>query len=242
MGREDYKVGLLFACPTFEVFMSKLKIYIDESGDFGFTEKSSELYVVSFVFHDTSKSLKTKIDFLNKKLKSLNYNGMIHTAELIANRKEYAKMELEDRKSLFLALFYFALKCDIKTKSIIVNKKYLNNKSQLRNNIKQKIYTMLDNDKEYFSKFDSIIIYYDNGQERLMNILKKCFSIFNIKIIKDFNHVEERLFQVADMLCVLEKITNLQKNKVKFNNQEKYFFKSLELLNKIKDINKKNLP
>ncbi len=171
-----------------------------------------------------------------------HYSGMIHTAELIANRKEYAKMELEDRKSLFLALFYFGLKCDIKTKSIIVNKKYLNNKSQLRNNIKQKIYNMLDNDKEYFSKFDSIIIYYDNGQERLMNILKECFSIFNIKIIKDFNHVEERLFQVADMLCVLEKITNLQKNKVKFNNQEKYFFKSLELLNKIKDINKKNLP
>ena len=94
--------------------MAKLKIYVDESGDFGFTEKSSELYVVSFVFHDTSKSLKTKIDFLNEKLKSLNYNGMIHTAELIANRNEYAKMKLEDRQSIFLALFYFAIKCDIK--------------------------------------------------------------------------------------------------------------------------------
>ena len=44
------------------------------------------------------------------------------------------------------------------------------------------------------------------------------------------------------MLCVLEKIANYQKNKVKFNNQEKYFFKSLELLQKIKDINKKSLP
>ena len=100
---------------------------------------------------------------------------------------------------------------------------------------------MLENNKDYFLKFDNIIVYYDNGQEKLMNILKECFSSFNIKIIEDFNHEEERLFQVADMLCVLEKIVNYQKNKVKFNNQEKYFFKSLELLQKIKDINKKNL-
>ena len=221
--------------------MAKLKIYIDESGDFGFTEKSSELYVVSFVFHDTSKSLKTKIDFLNEKLKSLNYNGMIHTADLIANRNEYARMKLEDRKKIFSSLFYFALKCNIKTKSIVVDKNYKNNKIQLRQDIINKIKIMLENNKDYFLKFDNIIIYYDNGQEKLMNILKECFSSFNIKIIEDFNHEEERLFQVADMLCVLEKIANYQKNKVKFNNQEKYFFKSLELLQKIKDINKKNL-
>ena len=164
--------------------MRKLKIYNDESGDFGFTEKSSELYVVSFVFHDISKLLKAKMDFLNEKLKSLNCNGMIHTADLIASRKEYARMKLEDRKSLFLALFYFTLKCDIKTKSIVVDKNYKNNKIQLRQDIISKIKIMLKNNKDYFSKFDNIIIYYDNGQEKLMNILKECFSSFNIKIIE----------------------------------------------------------
>ena len=221
--------------------MAKLKIYIDESGDFGFTEKSSELYVVSFVFHDTSKSLKTKIDFLNEKLKSLNYNGMIHTADLIANRNEYAKMKLEDRKKIFSSLFYFALKCDIKIKSIVVDKKYKNNKIQLRQDIINKLKTMLEKYNEYFSKFDNIIIYYDNGQEKLMNILKEVFENYNFEIIEEFNHKEERLFQIADMLCVLSKVDFKSNKNVILNNQEKYFFSTFEIEKKIKDLYKKNL-
>ncbi len=221
--------------------MSKLKIYVDESGDFGFTEKSSELYVASFVFHDTSKSLRTKIDFLNEKLKSLNYNGMIHTAELIANRKEYAKMKLEDRKKLFSSLFYFALKCDIKTKSIVVDKKYKNNKIQLRQDIINKIKIMLENNKDYFLKYDNIIIYYDNGQEKLKNILKAVFEHYNYELIEEFNHKEERLFQIADMLCVLEKINFMYKKHIALNNQEKYFFNGFEISTKLKEISKKYL-
>ena len=221
--------------------MSKLKIYVDESGDFGFTEKSSELYVVSFVFHDTSKSLKTKIDFLNEKLKSLNYNGMIHTAELIANRKEYARMKLEDRKKIFLALFYFTYNSNISLSSIIINKKYLNNKSQLSNNIEKQIIKMLEINKKCFSKFDSIIIYYDNGQEKLGNILKKTFSKYNYEIIEEFNHKEERLFQVADMLTIIDKLNYKRKEKLKLNSNEKYFLSIEEYRKLIKEINHKRL-
>ena len=221
--------------------MSKLKIYVDESGDFGFTEKSSELYVVSFVFHDTSKSIKPKIDFLNEKLKSLNYNGMIHTADLIANRNEYAKMKLEDRKKLFSSLFYFALKCNIKTKSIVVDKKYKNNKIQLRQDIINKLKIMLKKYNKYFSKFDNIIIYYDNGQEKLKNIIKEVFEHYNYEIIEEFNHKEERLFQVSDMLCVLEKINFNIKKHIILNKHEKYFFSTFEFDKIIKDLYKKNL-
>ena len=221
--------------------MSKLKIYIDESGDFGFTEKSSELYVVSFVFHDTSKSLKAKMNFLNEKLKSLNYNGMIHTADLIANRNDYVKMKLEDRKKIFSSLFYFALKCDIKTKSIVVDKKYKNNKIQLRQDIINKLKTMLEKYNEYFSKFDNIIIYYDNGQEKLKNILKEVFEHYNYEMIEKFNHKEERLFQIADMLCVLEKINFNTKKHIILNKHEKYFFSTFEFDKIIKDLYKKNL-
>ena len=100
---------------------------------------------------------------------------------------------------------------------------------------------MIENNKEYFSKFDNVIIYYDNGQERLMNILKECFSSLNIKIIEEFNHKEERLFQVADMLCVLEKSYFKIKKHIMINNHEKYFFKYLELEKRLSDISKKNL-
>ena len=57
----------------------RLNILIDESGDFGFVEGSSDLYAVSF----------------NEKLDMLNYDGMIHLAYLIAKRGEYSHFNFE---------------------------------------------------------------------------------------------------------------------------------------------------
>ena len=100
---------------------------------------------------------------------------------------------------------------------------------------------MLEKYNEYFSKFDNIIIYYDNGQEKLKNIIKEVFEHYNYEIIEDFNHEEERLFQVADMLCVLSKVDFKSNKNVILNNQEKYFFSTFEIEKKIKDLYKKNL-
>jgi len=56
----------------------RLNIFIDESGDFGFVNGSSELYAVSFTFHESSNSIENELIYLNRKLNELNYNGMIH--------------------------------------------------------------------------------------------------------------------------------------------------------------------
>lgn len=167
---------------------------------------------------------------------------MIHTADLIANRREYAHMKLEDRKSIFLALFYFSLKCNIKATAIIVDKTFKNNKIQLRNSINQQINNILVYNHKYFSSFNKIIIYYDNGQEKLGNIIKDVFAKYNYEIIEKFNHQEERLFQVADMFCVINKINHKYQNHLELNNQEKYFFNLFEIEKKIKDLNKKKFP
>lgn len=69
----------------------KLKIYIDESGDFGFSKNSSELYVISFILYDTSKTINNSLTYLKKKLQVINNNEMIHTSPLICNRDELMK-------------------------------------------------------------------------------------------------------------------------------------------------------
>ena len=51
--------------------MKRLNIFIDESGDFGFGRGSSELYIVSLTFHESSNSIKKEIDYLNKKLNNI---------------------------------------------------------------------------------------------------------------------------------------------------------------------------
>ena len=73
----------------------RLNIFIDESGDFGFVDGSSDLYAVSFTLHKSSDSIKTELKYLNEKLDMLNYDGMIHLAYLIAKRGEYSHFNFE---------------------------------------------------------------------------------------------------------------------------------------------------
>lgn len=77
------------------IIIKRLNIFIDESGDFGFSKGSSELYAVSFTLHESADSIKNELAYLNEKLNKLNYDGMIHLAYLIAKRGDYSHFSLE---------------------------------------------------------------------------------------------------------------------------------------------------
>ena len=49
-------------------YNKKIKYIIDESGDFGFVDGSSDLYAVSFTLHESSDSIKSELEYLNEKL------------------------------------------------------------------------------------------------------------------------------------------------------------------------------
>ena len=113
------------------ITIKRLNIFIDESGDFGFVHGSSNLYAVSFTLHESSDSIETELKYLNEKLKTLNYDGMIHLAYLIAKRGDYSHFDFEKRKSIFWAIFYFSNRVKVKIRTIIIDKKYVNKKMQL---------------------------------------------------------------------------------------------------------------
>ena len=50
------------------ITIKRLNIFIDESGDFGFVDGSSDLYAVSFTLHESSDSIKSELEYLNEKL------------------------------------------------------------------------------------------------------------------------------------------------------------------------------
>lgn len=76
------------------VKIKRLNIFIDESGDFGVVDGSSDLYAVSSVLHESRHSIKEELAYLNQKLERLNYVGMIHTAYLIAKKGDYSYFDL----------------------------------------------------------------------------------------------------------------------------------------------------
>ena len=155
---------------------------------------------------------------------------MIHLAYLVAKRGEYSKFNLEKRKSIFWAIFYFSNKVKVKIRSIIIDKKFMNKKTQLNIALSRGINNFINENDEYINSFDKVVIYYDNGQETLATILDSLFSKYsNIERIIEFDHKKKRLFQVSDMLTVIDKLDYKRKNNIPFTKAEKYFFTSKDL-------------
>ena len=212
------------------ITIKRLNIFIDESGDFGFVDGSSDLYAVSFTLHESSDSIQTELKYLNEKLTALNYDGMIHLAYLIAKRGDYSHFDFERRKSIFWAIFYFSSRVKAKIKTVIVDKKYINKKMQLNIALAREIGQFINNNRKYLESFDKIVIYYDNGQETLATILDTLFAT-NPKVERrlEFNHTKKRLFQVSDMLTVIDKLEYKRKNNIPFTKAEKYFFNGIDI-------------
>ena len=184
--------------------MKRLNIFVDETGEFGFSNGSSDLYGVSFTFHEHNDDIILELNKLNDRLKKIGYMNMIHMADLIMRRGDYSRFSISKRKSIFNSIYQFSRKIPVKYKTIIINKKYTDNARVLKQKLSIEINNMVKEHENYFNSFDSIVIYYDNGQEILGTILDAIFSRYEgFEHIIDFNHKEKRLFQVQICLLIL---------------------------------------
>ena len=220
--------------------MKRLNIFVDETGEFGFGNGASELYGVSFTFHEQKDDIAVEILKFNERLTKIGYTKMIHMADLIMKRGDYKDFSISKRKSIFNAIYQFSRKIPIKYQTIIIDKKYTNNSRILKQQLSITINQMIKKHEQYFNKFDKIVMYYDNGQEILATILESIFLRFDSFEHKvDFNHEEKRLFQISDMLTYIDKYDYKYKNKRKFTKGEKFFFSVDEIRKILKELNKK---
>ncbi len=220
--------------------MKRLNIFIDETGEFGFGEGASNLYGVSFTFHEQNDDIMPELKVLNNRLEFIGYTNMIHMADLIMKRGDYSKFTIEKRKNIFKAIYHFSRKIKVRYKTIIIDKKYTNNSRILKQQLSLEINNMIKDHEQYFSKFDKIVMYYDNGQEVLGTILDSIFLRFEgFEHRIDFDHKEKRLFQVSDMLTFIDKYDYKYKNKMLFTKGEKKFFTDEEIRKILRELNKK---
>ena len=219
-----------------------LKIFIDESGEFGFEQGSSELYIVSMVFYDTSINIDNFLHDFENRLKRLGYSGMIHMDDLVMHRGEYRNWDINNRRKLFTAMYQFTRKAPIKIHNIIIDKKYTNHNQTLKQKTIHELNKILTNNKRYLDSFDKILIYYDNGQRTLGVAINETFSILeNYEQVIEFNHIQERLFQSADMLTFIYKFDYKYRNKSNISISALYFFETMEMRKILKELEKKKL-
>ena len=172
----------------------------------------------------------------------LDYDGMIHLAYLVAKRGDYSHFDLEKRKSIFWAIFYFSNKVKAKIRTIVIDKKYLNKKMQLNSALAKEIGQFINDNIDYIDSFDKVVIYYDNGQETLATILDTLFATkSNVERRIEFDHKSKRLFQVSDMLTEIDKLDYKRKNNIPFTKAEKYFFNGKDFRHIINLLKKKRI-
>lgn len=188
--------------------MKELSIFIDESGDFGEYAPHSPYYIITMVFHDQSININPALNKLNKELCLLNLeNHCVHTGPIIRQEADYSFMDIKERRRIFNKMIAFIKQIDIRYKSFFIEKKHIEDVVKATGRLSKLISSFIRENYQEFLSYESIKIYYDNGQVEVSKILSSVFNalLFNIEFRKVIPS-QYKLFQVADLLCTFELI------------------------------------
>lgn len=160
--------------------MSELSVFIDESGDFGSYEHHAPYYIITLVFHDQSSDISEQIKHLRRHLVEQGFaeNHAIHSAPLIRRERDYSGMDLTARRKLFRSLFTFMRLCDISYKSFTFKKREFSGHDQMVSRKSREVSAFLRDHLAFLQSFNRIIVYYDNGQKEITNLVNTLFNAF----------------------------------------------------------------
>lgn len=186
--------------------MRELSIFMDESGDFGPLTAHSPFYLLGIVLHEQSADITAQLDYIRSALhnRGLPAGHGIHAGPLIRREQDYRHMPLPERRSLFRALFDFVRRSQITWHTWTFDKRQLHDPDKLIAAMSRSLGALIRENYGYFQQFDRVIIYYDNGQKEITNMVN---SVFNALLanaeVRRIRPADYSLFQAADLCCTL---------------------------------------
>lgn len=196
--------------------MKELSIFVDESGDFGEYNHHAPYYIITMIFHNQHNDISQDIQKLNNELKLLGFkeHHCVHTGPIIRREFPYEHMDIKERRRIFNKLLAFTRQLNITFKCFHVEKKHFSGTSDIFLKLSKQLTSFILENYDDFLSYDTIKIYYDNGQIELTRIL---FNTLNTLLpTVEFRKIlpsDYRLFQVADLICTLELIRLKTENK-----------------------------
>ena len=211
--------------------MKELSIFIDESGDFGENKKGSAYYLITFVFHDQEYSINKQVSKLENSVKAAGYDlEYIHTGPLIRREDIFAGYPIDERRKLLYKMLNFVNNCPIHCLTVIVDRKEARDKVSLSGKLAKAINSVILEHQEYFTRFDKIVVYYDNGQMELSAVINAVFSIqFSNVEFRIAEPQKYRLLQAADFICSMELLKIKHKENRLSKSEKQFFYKPQEL-------------
>ncbi len=224
--------------------MKELSIFIDESGDFGEYDYRCPYYIIAMVMHDQSYDISTDLEKLERELDYIGYpNHCVHAGPIIRQEQEYRFESMEVRQKIMKKMMSFLRQVDIKCKTFYIEKKHISDEVEAAGKLAKQLSHFLRENLSVFASYDTVKVYYDNGQIELNKILSSVFNVFldNVEFRKVIPS-DYRLFQIADLVCTLQLLELKCDNHV-LSNSEKRFFENDRTLKKnyIKPLKQKML-
>ncbi|MBO4445981.1 MAG: DUF3800 domain-containing protein [Clostridia bacterium] len=205
--------------------MNELSVFIDESGDFGAFSPRSPFYIISMVFHDQSEIIKIEIEKLNRELSYLGLEDLcIHTGPIIRKEEIYEAMSIKERRRIFNKLVAFTRQIDIRYKCFYIEKRHYDDIVDISGKLSKDIADFIKDNYDEFLKYDTVKIYYDNGQIEVSKIISSVFNaLLPDLVFRKVMPKEYKLFQVADLLCTLELVRLKMENNMVSKSEIKFF-------------------
>lgn len=211
--------------------MKELSVFIDESGDFGKPTYLPANYLVTFVFHDQDNEINDNVSKLDESLSKSGFDiDYIHMGPIIRREDVFKYSSVDERRQLAYKMLNFYTHCKIKHHTVIIDRKEAFGKVELSGKLAKEIKAMFDNNIEFFSQYDKIIVYYDNGQTELSSILNAimstCFSNVDFRTAEPQKY---KLLQVADFVCTMELLNVKRDSNLLSKSEKQFFYKPKEL-------------
>jgi hypothetical protein len=178
------------------------------------------------VFHDQSDSITGHLVGIHDGLvaRGLHADHAIHAGPLIRREQEYRWMDVPARRAIFRLLMDFVHRCEITQHALVFNKREVGDIDRLVSLMSRDMGALIRNNMAYFSSWDRIVIYYDNGQKELTNIVNSAFNsqLSNVEVRKVVPS-DYSLFQATDLCCTLE-LLRAKINSIGLSSAERDFF------------------
>ena len=204
--------------------MNELSIFIDESSDVG---PESERYLVTLVFHNQAVDIYENIERYEQSIRNSGLaKSAFHFTPIIRGHDRYSLMEYRTRRKLFTAFAIFTEKIDFKYGTFAYMKREFPTQETLENKIRRDINLAIRNNLEFFQSFDTIKIYYDNGQKIVTRAIHGAIESTVSKeaiVYRDVSPASHYLSQVADYVCGIELTAIRHQTHTTGNTEERFF-------------------
>lgn len=204
--------------------MNRLNLHIDESGN---QDLSEGMYLVTVVLHEHEDDVEMPISNYKERLAIAGLPDVpFHGKDLLHGNEAYRDLGPGDRKRLLTQFSRFVRELPVTYITLRCDGSEVHDRFGLEAKVRRDLASVVYEHLAFFQAFDSICVYYDNGQGAVSVALHDALDYVlarNVADYRDADYNARRLLQVADYICTVERASIAYDASVQTRTQERFF-------------------